>query len=280
MTKSHRRKAQPVWALVGLALALTGCATSSSSRAEGTQATSTTLTPSTETTALDGAAAPIGSEARAGDNEEGATTSALQATSDALRAFVEESEDIPPNVASYVTSASDQDLEDLAATACALIEPDMSKAELGTATHEARDGLSDDDQDLLDIADFGVVFGATAGLACPERLPVGVDPPPKLRNQGLIDSYREAVPTLWSPDHPASRFVTGIGDDRLHELQASACRFSATTHSPAEFGTVVIAHYSAELTSAERSAIGTADYPEVYGSLVGWFCPDRLPSID
>ena len=278
MTRSKRRCELASWVLAGLVLTMAGCSPTSSSAEEGATPSPSSTTPSvvsaTTGTTESAQASP------ASDGGELATPGSM-APAQALRAFVADSEDVPDSVRQFVTAASDQELDELATETCALIEPDMSRSELGTVTYEARASLlSEDDQDLLDIADFGIVFGATAGLACPEQLPIGVDPPPEPRNQDLIDGYREVVPDYWSPEETPSRFVAGIGDDRLHDLQGSACRFSAAGQTATEFGTAVLAHHSAELTPDEKAAITAADYAEVYGSFIGWFCPDRLPTVD
>ena len=197
----------------------------------------------------------------------------------ALRRYSEQNE-LPPDVTAYIESASDDELAALTTTACGLITPDLSRSELGTVAVTARSQLSAEHQDLLDITEFGVIFGAVAGLACPDRLPLAIAPTATPLDQTAIDDYREAVPSFWTPHHPARRFVTTLTDERVHELQASACSFSAPEHSATELGTAIIAHHSAELTAEERSRIGTDIYPEVYGSLIGWFCPEHLPNID
>jgi hypothetical protein len=261
--------------LAGLVLIIAGCAPTSSSAGDGES-----LPPSSSVSGDPSQASTSSTPSATSDGDE-STAPAPLPLAEALRAFVAESDDVPDTVEQYVTSASDQELEELGSQACALIEPDMSRSELGTVAYQARTSLlSDDDQALLDITDFGILFGATAGLSCPEQLPIGVEPPPEPRNQDLIDGYRETVPGYWSPDEAPSRFVAGIGDDRLHELQESACRFSAAGQTATELGTAVLAHHSAELTPDEKAAITPADYAEVYGSLIGWFCPDRLPTVD
>lgn len=217
------------------------------------------------------------------DPDGGTTTTTAQlvelTTAEAFRVFVDEADDVPPDVDIFARTASDAELEQLATTACSLIEPDMTAAELGTIAFIARGQLSDEQQALLDIADFGVVFGAIAGLSCPQRLPIGGEQPVQRRDQSAIDGYRQAVQSFWPTEHTAVRFVAMMTDGRLHELQQSACAFSSVDQTGAEFGTAVIAHHRAELTATERNAIEIATYPEVYGSLVGWFCPERLPSI-
>lgn len=201
------------------------------------------------------------------------------ATAETFRAFLQEIDDVPPDIDRFAMTVSDEELEQLATTACGLIEPDMTAAELGTASFSARDQLGEEHRALLDIADFGVVFGILAGLRCPQRLPIGGDRPVERPDQSAIDGYRQAAPSFWPDEHPATRFVAMVSDDRIHQLQQSACAFSSVDQSGAEFGSAVIAHYRAELTVTERATIEIGTYPEIYGSLVGWFCPQRLPDI-
>ena len=216
------------------------------------------------------------------DDETTTTTPQLAelTTAEAFRVFVDEADDMPPDVDIFARTASDAELEQLAATACSLIEPDMTAAELGTVTFIARGQLSDEQQALLDIADFGVVFGAIAGLTCPQRLPIGSKQPVQQRDQSAIDDYRHAMLSFWPTEHTAARFVAMVTDGRLHELQQSACTFSSVDQTGAEFGTAAMAHYRAELTATERDAIALDTYPEVYGSLVAWFCTERLPTTE
>lgn len=220
------------------------------------------------------------SEAReVGDGVGREVGSEVGATADALRRHVADT-DPGDDVRAFIDQASDGELDALAATACGLVEPDMTRTELGAASIEARLQLDPDDQELLDLTEFGAVFGAAIGLSCPDRLPVSVEPPPGPRDQITIDGYRELVPTLWGPEVPARRFVATVSDDRLHLLQVSACRFSDPDHSTTETGTAVLAHHRSELTAEERTQISLDDYAEVFGSLVGWFCPDLVPNID
>jgi hypothetical protein len=211
------------------------------------------------------------------------TTADLPADDDSpLRRALEERAhgDVPSDAFDFVAAIPDDELDRMSARACERIGPELSQVELGAASLEMWDQLPEDDVQTIDGADFSILFGVMIGVSCPDRLPEGTDPAALPLDRSAIDAYRQALPTLWAPDHPARRFVASLGDDRLQQLQASACRFSDAGHSPAEVGTAVGAHYGAELSAVERAEIDLGTYPEVYGSLVGWFCPDRLPTID
>lgn len=192
-----------------------------------------------------------------------------------LRRFLAAAGGVSPAITDYVASTGDRELNDLAAVACELVEPDMSPTELGVVAISVRESLGDERPEL---DDFNVVFGALAGIACPERLPLddwGLEPPAPA---GDADSFRGGLIGMWQASESPARFLRTTDDDRIESLGDTAC---ADFVGPASSDLVDASsrHYDEILTAEERALITRHRYREMFGALVGWFCPGQLPTI-
>lgn len=222
-----------------------------------------------------------GAQAAGGAAAEPASASAAPNTPAAFRSFIAALDGPSPALDTLATTADDEALTDLADEACAAVEPDMSTAELGAtalgggATLETlAPGLRPDEVSL--------VFGALAGLHCPERLPlsglrIGDDREPPA---GLVDGFRATVTDLWPSTHPLVAFVGEADEGRIDELASAACALASAEHTTVQFGMAVAEHRTRDLTDSEARTLGTDGHQELFGALVGWFCPERLPNPD
>lgn len=208
------------------------------------------------------------------DRETGTITEPTTAT--AFRLFILEADNIPPDVITFAGATTDDELNGLATTACRLVEPDMSQAELGTVSLTMHNESPSGD---LTASEFSLVFGALAGLQCPERLPIDDRTADRPAPAEGIAAFRDGLAGFWPTEHPVQRFIDRASDERLEMLRLSACAATTVELSTTEFGLVALDHYDRELTDTEREQIGPNDYAEVFGAVIGWFCPERLPTI-
>ncbi|MEM9130929.1 MAG: hypothetical protein AAF962_11990 [Actinomycetota bacterium] len=233
--------------------------------------------------AASGATAPTSTEAQSGaptPSADGGSTP-IRPTPVAFRAFVAALDGPSPALAALAADTDDDRLAGLADEVCAVIEPDMTTAELGaTALGRGADleilapGLRPDEVTL--------VFGALAGLHCPERLPLsglrlGDDPAPPAE---LVDGFRATVIELWPTAHPLPAYLDATTDGRIDEVATAACERASAEHTTVQFGLAVADHRTEVLTGAEATALGVDGQQELFGALVGWFCPERLPDLD
>ncbi|MEL7157371.1 MAG: hypothetical protein AAFN30_12325 [Actinomycetota bacterium] len=84
---------------------------------------------------------------------------------------------------------------------------------------------------------------------------------------------------MWPSDHRVRVLVVDTDDQRLTDLADDACARSMPGHSTIQFGLAALAHRDEALDDDERSRLGVEGHSELFGALVGWFCPERLPSI-
>jgi len=96
-----------------------------------------------------------------------------------------------------------------------------------------------------------------------------------------IADFRQALGSIWAEDHLVVQFIAATDDERLNELQHTACTAGAGHEIEVEIdvGSDALFHLRNHLTPQERSLIGSETHPELYGSLIGWFCPERLALV-
>lgn len=289
--KAVTDRKRPLTVVVSLLMILAACSTDgpadqpaeAATTEDGTTGDSTTGDSTVEGNTIEGSTVEGSGNGQDGRSTPSSTVSDQEAaptveptTATAFRLFILEADDVPPDVITFAGATTDAELNGLATTACRLVEPDMSQAELGTVSLSMHGDSAPDD---LTDSEFSLVFGALAGLQCPERLPIAdraADLPPPAEGSG---AFRAGLDGLWTAEHPVRRFVDNTPDERLELLRISACAFATEELGISEFGLVALDHYDRELTDEERGQIGSGDYAEVFGAVVGWFCPERLPTI-
>ena len=214
------------------------------------------------------------------DDEVAADSTSDESTARALRAYVDGIDEPDPAVVAFVGDSSDEELITLAEDVCAVVEPDMSAAELGASVLVVHDRSRVGER--LGADSFSGVFGALAGLHCPWHLPVSGQ-----RSKLTSSSAPRADPiggsadrsTLWPDAHPVSEFLADVEEQRLQLLAAEACAAIPVAASPTTIGLAALDQHAHVLSDHERLVLTAADHAELFGALIGWFCPNRLPTI-
>lgn len=168
-------------------------------------------------------------------------------------------------------------IDQLAQDSCATVSPDMTDSALGLAGLAAYDNLTSQERGEITEQDWVVFYGALAGFFCPENLPeIDLDAAP-LTEGTPVDQFRSVVSQIDGVSIEAEDFVADLSDERLDEIQGLACVSTNSDMTTEEFGLAIVSSYQSELTETERSAISLSGYSELYGTMVGWFCPANLP---
>lgn len=181
---------------------------------------------------------------------------------------------LPAAVGRFIAEADATRIGQLAANACAIVDPSMTDAELGTQGIELYDQLDAGEQQRLDVNQWVLLFGALLGYFCPEQLP---DLGTAAGAVSTIEQFRSVVGTIEGLPAEAEEFVVRLGDERLDRLHRAACAGTDAGMTAEQFGLAIAASYDADLTEGEREAIALPAYSELYGAIVGWFCNENLP---
>ncbi|MEM8922959.1 MAG: hypothetical protein AAGD35_05610 [Actinomycetota bacterium] len=198
--------------------------------------------------------------------------SSPRSTPDALRVFVADMDEPDPAILAFVDEATDVELASLAETTCALLDSEMSAADLGASVLLAHDQLDLDDR--IGTDSFSLVFGALAGLHCPDRLPIsGERTAPTYRTPSLLAE----ADGWWPADHPVAAVLDSMENERLDRLGVAACALADGARSTAEIGAAAEIHRSEHLHQTERRLLDRETHAELFGALVGWYCPGLLP---
>ncbi len=261
---------------VGVALVVTGCADAATPEGPAAPPTAEIAPSTTEPEAVTTAVGLGTDEAGEASTREAAVP---RPTPVAFRSFVAALDGPGPALTALAAEATDAQLTDLAELVCATVEPDMSTAELGATALGSGADLAAVAPDLRP-EEITLVFGALAGLHCPEQLPLSgvrlghddVEPP-----ADLVEGFRATVAELWPPTHPLPAYAAATADARLRAQSAAACDLASAEHTTVQFGLAVAQHRAQVLTQDEAAALGADGHQELFGALVGWFCPDRLP---
>jgi hypothetical protein len=182
-----------------------------------------------------------------------------------------------PEIQAFVATASEARIDELAADSCAAVRPAMTDRELGVSAFDTYDLLVPAEQEALALDDWMVLYGAMLGFFCPANLPEAVLEPGALASGDDIDGYRALIADYEGISADAGAFVAALGDDRIDELRRIACAATTAETTSEAFGLAIVESYSADLTDGEREDLSLNAYSELYGGMVGWFCPDRLP---
>ena len=182
-----------------------------------------------------------------------------------------------PDVQAFVAAATEARIDELAADSCAAVRPAMNDRELGVSAFDTYDLLVPAEQEALAVDDWMVLYGAMLGFFCPANLPEAVLEPGAVAGGGDVDGYRALIADYEGISAETGAFVAALGDDRIDELQRIACATVTAETTSQEFGLGIVESYSADLTEGEREDLTLNGYSELYGGMVGWFCPDRLP---
>lgn len=180
-------------------------------------------------------------------------------------------------VFSFVEGTEPVRIDELAEQACNSVTVDMSDNEVGLQGLAAYNELTADEAQLIDLEDWVVFYGAMIGFFCPEQLP-NFDAQASAPLDGAgAEGFRTIISDVDGVSVETETFVAGLDDQRLDDLQASACANTDPEMNTEDFGVAIIDSFGSDLTSLESDAISLSGYSEFYGALVGWFCPSNLP---
>ena len=183
---------------------------------------------------------------------------------------------INEDLTSFVGSLDLLRIDELAADACSFVPSQFTDTALGERGLAAYDRLTAAEQSALAVDDWVVFYGALIGFFCPEILPE-VDLDGGQAGGTALEQFRDIVTELSGVSAETESFVAGLSDERVNELQTIACASTSDAQSGEDFGAVIVDSFESDLTPEEAAAIDLAGYSELYGSIVGWFCPGNLP---
>jgi hypothetical protein len=196
---------------------------------------------------------------------------------EAFKELTPQLEGVGGGVAGFAQLVEPVRVDELAAEACATVTGDMTDSQLGLAGLAAYSGLTMQEKQQVIQTDWVVFYGALVGFFCPENLPsIDLDGAPPVEGSS-IEQFRAVVSQIDGVSTEAAGFVTGLTDERLDELQILACRDSSSDMSTEDFGLAIVSSYGNDLSEAEGAALSLSAFSELYGALVGWFCPANLP---
>ena len=207
------------------------------------------------------------------------TESAPQPGSSEATAFKSLAPDIvgvSDGVLSFIEGLEPGRVDALAAVSCAAVSPTMGAAELGVEGFSTYETLTPDEQQNINLDDWVVLFGALLGFFCPENLPeLDLEATPAEGTE--VERFRSIVTEVSGVSAETAAFIATLSDERLDEIQRTACSASSPDLTTEEFGVIIVQSYDADLDVGEQGGISLAAYSELYGALVGWFCPGNLP---
>ncbi len=185
--------------------------------------------------------------------------------------------DLGEAVHGFVGAVEPIRIDELAADACSRVAPGMNDTELGVEGIAAYNELTDDEQATVELDDWVILYGSLIGFFCPNNLPDldGLVAPPA--DGTAVEQFRAVVTDVDGVSAEAESFVAGLSDERVDELQSRACDNTDTEMTTEDFGVAIVTSYDAELSAREQDDVSLTGYSELYGALVGWFCPANLP---
>ncbi len=92
-------------------------------------------------------------------------------------------------------------------------------------------------------------------------------------------SFQELAPLLERLPDVVSAFVGGADAIRIDQLADLACGAVSPGLADTELGRRAVDLYD-ELAPAERDALGVNEWVLLFGTLIGFFCPELLPDVE
>lgn len=92
-------------------------------------------------------------------------------------------------------------------------------------------------------------------------------------------SYKAMAASLATLGEGVQAYVATVDGGRIDELAGSACSTVSPDMDDTQLGAAGLAAYR-ELSDQEQAGVAVNDWVVFYGSLIGFFCPDRLPTIE
>lgn len=179
---------------------------------------------------------------------------------------------------SFIKGSATARLDELGSASCVAIPKNSAEEQLGVAGVSVYDdALTDEERDDIELGDWLVAFGALVGIYCPERLPELDLTAPELTGETEFARFRAAADDL--PDLPVAvtAFLADLSDEQLDSLQATACAAISPDLSADDLGAAIISTYDSSLSPTDQLSLSLADYGELFGMMVGWFCPELIP---
>ncbi len=181
------------------------------------------------------------------------------------------------DVQGFVAATRPIRIDQLAEQACGAVSASMNDGELGVAGLAMYRRLPDDEQAAISVTGWSGLYGALIGFFCPDRLPDTPDRAAQPPDKPGIEQFRTLMEGFAGASRETKTFVAGLDDRRLDQLQVSACTDAGENMNTEEFGLTIVASYDETLRPDEAAEITLSGFSELYGSLVGWFCPSKLP---
>ena len=203
--------------------------------------------------------------------------SAASAEAESFKAVAATIGELGTDVQGFVAATRPIRIDQLASRACSDLSIDMTDGDLGMAGLAMYRQLPDDEQAMISVTGWSGLYGALIGFFCPDRLPGPDAGPPEPADEPGIEQFRALMAGFAGASEETRTFVAGLDDRRLDQLQASACDGTDENMNTEQFGFVIVESYDAALSAAESAEITLSGFSELYGSLVGWFCPEKLP---
>ncbi len=198
------------------------------------------------------------------------------AEAESFKALTPDLVGVNDTLVTFVSGIDPVRVDDLAAEICGSVSSSMSDTELGVKGLAAYETLAPQERSSVSVDDWVVFYGAIIGFFCPENLPdLDLEAMPAEGTE--VERFRSIVTEVSGVSGETETFVASLTDDRLDELQAVACGSSSAELTTEDFGVVIVRSYDADLTATEIEGIGLSAYSELYGAMVGWFCPGNLP---
>ncbi|MGH1488362.1 MAG: hypothetical protein ACRBK7_03055 [Acidimicrobiales bacterium] len=243
--------------------------------------TTSAAPPSTTTSPSSSAAAPS-AESTTSTTTELAVASAVAESYKILAPTIAE---LGQGVYDFVAVTEANRIDQLADRACSDTSPDMNDSELGLQGLAAYDELSAEERTSIALGDWVVFYGSLLGYFCPENLGQGNAASAPSPEGTELEQFQAVVSQLDGVSSETDAFAETIDDTRLTDLRSVACPApeSGSASEPEsgvsneEFGLAIVTSYETDLTEVERDQLSLSGYSELYGAVVGWFCPNNLP---
>lgn len=268
--------------LAGLAasflLGLGACGSSDSSPIEPAQATTTSATVSTTASTVTGTSSTSTPRATTATT---ATTigepAVASATAESYKIVAPTVDELGQGVYDFVAATDAARIDVLADQACGVASASLGESELGLQSLASYDRLSPTEQEMITVEDWVVFYGSILGYFCPENLGQTVKDKAPAPSGDAAEQFRATIATLDGVSPEAVQFVTSLDETDFAELQTAACNPDQVAPESDTFGLAISASYDTDLTATQRDELSATAYSELYGAIVGWFCPSNLP---
>ncbi len=215
------------------------------------------------------------------------------ATAESYKIVAPTVEQLGPGVSSFVATIEATRIDQLATTACADASSELNESELGLQGLAGYELLRAEEQSAISVEDWLVFYGSVLGYFCPDNLGRSDLDPTADAALIALEQFRAIVPRLDGISDETDAFARAMDQTTLERLRLSACGPADNAEEPTEqgpdptvaeqppdnesFGLAIMTSYQNDLTDGDRQQLSLSGYGELYGAVVGWFCPANLP---